>query len=446
MRSSGREVANEKTQKTHTSFSLPAYHRLLITFCSRRRSLSGEGIREAASRTSVHGVNPFIPSYCVTEEGILFVYGGNIRYMDLNDRQEYVVCNRVNCTHLTPSCSSFYAGILDEPEGVALYQGYIYRFQKNESANAMELIRTDTFGGDKKVIVSLDIGNYDNDSWMLSSVGNVNYSDGMLWAEVRYKYITENGETIDHKHCIGVDLAKEELFEVTPREAEESSWYIVGIKQGTLLLRKDWIDGTKDPNASEAHRETWMRYDVGKRKLTTLMETTKKEMPGDNGENWGWLTRYIILGEYQGEFLLFEKENEKEDTEQNVALQIWNLEDNQIRDICTLEKSVLLRLNEDMRHDVVVDGEFLFSYHYINEDTEKEVRRLRLSTGEVETLFTVPADWDYRITEETSDDKSFLLKRYIDVDEELYLISKEDFYSGNLEDMELLRVFEDVYL
>lgn len=417
----------------------------LFAFCSRRKSISGEGIREDSAKTSVHGVNPFVPSYCVTEGGVLFVYGGNIRYMDLTDRQEYVVCNRVNCTHLTPDCNSFYAGISDEPEGVALYQGYIYHFQKNKNDNAMELIRTDTFGGDKKVIVRLDIGNYDNDSWMLSSVENVNYSDGMLWAEALYQYITENGEALAHRQCIGVDLDQEELFEVTPREKEESDWNLVGMKPGTLLLRKDWMDETKDQNTPEAHRETWARYDVGKKELTVLAETTKKEMPGDNGENWGWLTRYIILGEYRGEFLLFEEENEKERTERDVKLQTWNLEDNQIRDVCTLEKCILLRLNEDMRHDVVVDEKFLLFYHYVNGETEKEVCRLNLSTGAVDTLFKVPGDWDYRIAGETSDDKSFLLKRYVDADVELYLISKVDFYSGNPEAMELLRRFADVY-
>ncbi len=418
---------------------------ILFAFCASRRSISSEGIREAQTNVPfISGVNPYIPSYCVTDGGILYAYGGNIRYFDLKERQEYVLCDRANCSHLTDDCGSYYPD--DNIEGLALYQGYVYRIQKNEDANRFELIRTDTSGNDRKVIAKLDIGNYGSNGWYLYTVENVHYSEGVLWAQARWEYTKEDGTQVSCEPCIGVSLSTGEIFEVTPREMREYDCNIVGILEGKLLLREDWEDETKDETSPEAHRETWMPYDMENDVLSTVDETMKIEMFGPEGEHTGWLTRYIIVGQYEGKFLMFEKEAEKKETEQDVALRLWDVEQNGVQDVCVLENSQMMQLNEDMLHDAVIDGRYLLYYHYPEQTGQKEVCRLDLSTGKSEVLFSVDRDWDYRIAAITSGGDAFLLKNYQDADVELYLISKEDYYAGRFDDMELLRDFRGIYL
>lgn len=89
----------------------------------QKRNISRDVIPETTSRTLVCGINEVRPTHCVSETGMLYGKNHSICYMDLATKTEYVLCDEINCTHLTSGCSARYS---DDMNGLALYQGKVY--------------------------------------------------------------------------------------------------------------------------------------------------------------------------------------------------------------------------------------------------------------------------------------------------------------------------------
>ena len=404
-------------------------------FFRSRQGTSGQMIRELERDSFVHGVNEYFPAYCITDGGILFAYRSNIRYLELSTGEEYVLCDRPNCMHLSRNCGGYYSS--DEMDGLVLYQGYVYRFEKNMERNVFELIRTNAAGNDRKVIAVFDIGNYENQTWYLRSVENTNYNNGVAWTQLQYYYVRENGELYMCGQCVGIDLNTGNITEITPLEEAEYDFNLMGITDDWLFFRKDWVD------ENGVEMTSWMRYDIASETLVTLEETPKWVLEDEYGRFLP--AKYTVIGEYEGGLLCQETKWETDWRErwpaQDQKLFLWDVEKNERQDLYMLENAEVMRMNEDMIHDAVTDGTYLLYYFYSG-NGRKEARKLDLVTGEWQKLFEVDAEWYYSIAADTSDEKNFLLV-YVNEDggEELYCISKEDYYSGNLDAMMLLREF-----
>ena len=121
-----REIAGKK-EKTDSHFLYTGYicrgSALLLFF--RYRRIPAETISGTDGRSLTVGVNEnSADSLCDRRRNALWK-GHRIRYYDFATDTEYVLCDEINCTHLTPRCSSRYG---DQMNGLALYGDFIYFF------------------------------------------------------------------------------------------------------------------------------------------------------------------------------------------------------------------------------------------------------------------------------------------------------------------------------
>jgi hypothetical protein len=99
-----------------------------------------------------------------------------------------VLCDKANCRHSDKSCGAWYEFMFDAT-GFAMYGDRLYVVQKNAANNSYDLVSMDVTGNDRKVVRSLDIGDYTSGAWVLSGIERAYYFRGAAVLVAKYAYI-----------------------------------------------------------------------------------------------------------------------------------------------------------------------------------------------------------------------------------------------------------------
>ena len=411
----------------------------LVFFAMRRKNISQNSIPETESRTLVCGVNEARPTHCVSGNGMLYGKNHSICYMDLTTKTEYVLCDEINCTHLTSKCSSHYS---DDMNGLALYQGNVYLFDLNDDGSAFEFIRMDTAGNHRKALVKISVGNFDVGEWFLLSVSQVYYCGDYAWAELTYDYTKENGATQQQTQCIRISLETGEIAELTPLQDIGVTYSYGGISDQRVLLEKMWKD-------AEKKKTMYAHYacDAEKLDLSLLEEYEGIAVYNEDGTLKGCFPKYVFEGWYQDGFLFHEMNWELQNTENNADLWLWDTKNNVKTPVCMVEHGTAIMFGEGTIGNYVYDGENILFAIY-KESGMIDIANVHLPTGEITPLFEDAMNVTFRIVGQTEDSfigKIYDFERGTSTIIEVYEVKKEDYYQGNFDDMELLQTIHGLW-
>jgi hypothetical protein len=144
-----------------------------------------------SSHSLIVGADEKASSYCVTEQGILYMRYQKMQYYSFEANASIVLCNKPNCLHASDACSAWYRSLPDGgfgATGLALYGDYLYVVKAFDSKNTFDLLKLDLSGIAQEVVYSIKVGNYTPDSWKLSYIDSVYYIDDTAWITAFYQY------------------------------------------------------------------------------------------------------------------------------------------------------------------------------------------------------------------------------------------------------------------
>ena len=436
-----REIAGKKKKRTVIFFILVIFVAgLLLLLFFRYRRIPAETISGTDGRSLTVGVNENLPTHCVTEGGMLYGKGHRIRYYDFATDTEYVLCDEINCTHLTPRCSSRYG---DQMNGLALYGDFIYFFDGVDEGEAFELIRMDTAGNRRTVLASLKAGNFEPGNRYLHGIERAYYCGDYVWAELNYGYVREDGSEERQVQCVSISLDTGEVTDVTPTEETGAIYQYEGISEKEILLHKTWGVSPDLPAGMEAY----LVYHVADGNMQILEEGEQRPEYNDDGSYNGALAKYQCLGWYEDRFLCREIQWEKEKGQREIHLFLWDPETGEKRQLASLGQGAFIMFGEGSVQDIVYDGHYALFLTYLGSG-RANICRADLSSGESEVLFEDADNVTFRIIGDTKD--AFIGKIYnlesLSVETDVYAIKKADYYEGNFDNMTHLQTIRQSWL
>ena len=412
----------------------------VLGFCFlffRYRRIDDSILKNADNTRMVVGVGEEMPGYFVTDTGILYAKNHNIRFYDVEKKQEYVLCDKLNCTHLTKDCSAFYNDA-DAMNGLALYHGSIYYFDKNEKKNCYELYRMNTVGNEKKVVAELEIGEIKNNKWFMSGVQEVYYCGETVWFSVNYYYMDEKGNASSCVQWLGADLKNGKITEITQKRLEEINVQLVGVTEEYLVFQKNRMSETEE-------RESYEAYEIGTGTMK-VMEDNPTVMNCDReGNVIGTLSKYIFLGEYEDGFLCYEPDWNV-GKQGNTVYFVWNPQTNEKEEIYTLEKGTSISFGEGNVYDCIFEENKMLCLQY-KENNKADIGLLDLETKEYKALFEDTDNVTFRLVGKT--ENAFVGKIY-NLEEnnsgyKIYSVNQEDYYAGSFDNKNLIQEQKNIW-
>ena len=453
----------------------------MLTGCSRA-SATGQAPDIAPSyKQFAYGVMGET-EYFVTEDGLLYMKDGLIRFYDFEADASYVLCGNPDCWHSDMSCAAWYQGA-PPAAGLALYGQNVYVIKWEIDLfgiTSIQLVRIDLESLTPQVVCSLDGVLQGTSPNSIPGISFACYSDGKAWIA------SDNGFTIypvpgvgpsptagymynDGPYNIfGIDLESGEITELLDPAAERFVQHQIRLAaDGYIVLERQW---NPDPLLFEQefnealqrgefagfasaevpyfeyvswYYENASRYSVSLLDLATgaselLVEgdcTLQTFIEYESGApTYGYLAGRLYQGCYAGS-LIYSIDNYRAESYDSQ----WYSYDLQ-----TGEESYLLEMTNgyleyvQLGGDMVTDdGYIIYNQRQQRDDDSRQVYRYSLPTGESEALFTAGEHTSIYIYGETAD--SFI-GRVWDVSNNYFeiIIAKDDYYKG---DVTAYRVF-----
>lgn len=411
---------------------------VLLILLVRYRRIAPDVISETDTGTLTIGVDEARPRLCVSENGILYGKNQLIYYVDLATKTEYVLCDEINCTHLTSRCSARYG---DKMRGLAQHGNRIYLFDQSMNGDC-RLIRMDTSGNQRKTLAEFPQGDFTPGSRYLYYVYNAYYCGNYAWAELYYGYMEEDGKETQQIQCVAVDLESGEVTELTPLEDIGVRYQFVAITEDYVMIYKGWNEHSADA------MEAYLLYDVKEQKLTQLEENPQHILYNADGTLNGTMPKYSFYGSYEGDFLFSEMDWDsfiRDMYHYDTIFQVWDPKTNQKEVLCTLENGGPMSVNDSDMSDNVFDGDQILIMEYQGTgdsvgEMDVEICLLHLSDGSMEMLFEDTSQVEFPISGWTSDSFIGTTQRSEDLysPTDVYVIQKEDYYQGKTDRAEYL--------
>lgn len=441
----------------------------LFTGCSSEKDISAAAIQAETQMNPVLGADGLAETYSVSNQGIVYAEDNHVKYYDFSDEESYILCGRVNCTHDSETCSAWCNSYIDTV-GFALYQNNFYMFRKNPEENTYDLICMDATGNNQKVIAQIDIGKAEEGAWIATRLYNVYYYGDMAWISVNYQYVTKKEEARECIVYMGINLQDGKMTKVNePILTDTDSVYSMeGIIKGKpvllkrqanlkILSEKEFeseyesgafageIEGKEDLYYNYlyiwyprncGYTDTYIVYDPISGEETILEIAPALMSFGEDGNVESILPKYIFLGEYNGKLLC-----EEPDYTSHERVFLWDIENENQEDILEVENGGIVAAESGSILSVLYDSsKFLYSIN--TEDGRAQIFEYDISKGENRGLFEDERNISFRIIREVQD--SFIGKIYTltatGMRHEIYMISKEDYYSGNIKKAKKLKL------
>lgn len=406
--------------------------------------------------------------------GLFYPSGSTLRYYDMEAKQEYILCSRPNCRHMSDDCPAYFQKNLagDSADYVAQIGEYIYltynsatpdNWAETEVEKSIMLIRVNPNDGTRTILASwptqLSAAQTQADFYAYS-IRNVGYCGGWAWfclGMTQQSSMERKG--LQYDQITGVELATgkqvilnggdgweysivsqcmEHLYYRRLRDTEHQltmdEFYELADEAGVVT-----IEGITMTEYHEYQTWFWQKKPREYELLSYSMETGEEKVLfsgltiKEQGYGGG---PYTVLGEYNGKALVEERVPDAEGGYSNSFHRryfLLNPETGETEVLFESENAAALDIAQGHSANCVFpDGKF-FHARNITEETA-EIWRYDLSTGEELFLFTDDRLITFRIYGPYN---SGYFGKHKDhqYQEGFYWISEEDFYAGNLDAM-----------
>ncbi len=432
----------------------------------------------------------------VNKTGIFYLDNGRMKYLDYGTKKSYYICDKANCKHKDQSCGSY----ADHFSGFGAYNGYLYALRYDEETNSADFIQMAMNGTNRKVLATIDCKAFDKDEWYMETLEleDVYYAYGKAYFRVQYSetenfeessdatVFISNPETV--KQIISIDLKtgeKNVLAEVKGTDTDTdlelnliSSAEVIVTKQETegalsgLELQKKLTDDTfvselqelLDSLPEENVQDTWkesladfyMQYaryyledssysileiDCDTNEIKEIAKMPYEKLYDSNGMIYSYSKPYTILGWYEGDMILSsDTETVSADSQDiqktNLTLWRWNLEKDAPDKLLEIDNGALPMMSFGTVGNYVHDGNKIIYLTYCEDGENADIKAYDLETGENQELYQDTKYVTFRFLGETED--RFVGDMVNGDDHGVYILSKDDYYAGNLKEAERL--------
>ena len=439
----------------------------ICTGCSNEKSISSVNIQTEQQENLVLGADGVAETYSVSDQGIVYSKDNHVKYYDFSEEEAYILCGRANCTHNDENCSAWCNSYIDTV-GYALYQDRFYLFRKNTEENTYDFISMDVTGNNQKVITQIDIGEAEEGAWIAARLYNVYYYEDMAWISVNYQYVTHKDEAQECVTYMGINLHDGKISRINEPALTDTVYSMQGIVKGKPVLLKreanlkilsesefesEYESGTFAGKMEESedlyydylniwyprncgYTDTYIIYEPISGKETMLETAPAFKTFDDNDNVTAILPKYIFLGEYNGNLLC-----EETDYTSYEKVFLWDIENKKQEEILRIEEGGLIATESGSILSVLYDSS-KFLYCLYTEDERAKILEYDISERESRKLFEDERNISFRIVKEAQD--VFIGKIYSFTGKEMkhniYAISKEDYYKGNIKDAKRLKL------
>ena len=406
--------------------------------------------------------------------GLFYPSGSTLRYYDMEARQEYILCSRPNCMHMSDKCPAYFQRNItgDSADYVAQVGEYIYltynstradNWANTEIEKSIMLIRMDPNDGTRTILASYPTqlsAAQSPEDFFAYSIYDVGYCSGWAWFRLgmtQQSTMERNG--LQYDQLTGVELATgkqvilngyddwqysilsqcpEHLYYRRMRYTEHKlTWdefFKLADETGVVTF-----EGMTMTEYQEYH--SWFTQNIPREYeiLSYSMETgeTKVLFSGLTIKEQGYGGGpYSVLGEYNGRAFVEERVQDNEGGYSNSYHRRYFLLSPETGETEVLfESESVSALSVAQGHNascVFPDGKF-FQARNITEETA-EIWLYDLSTGEERFLFTDDRRITFRIYGPYNGGYFGKHKDH-QFQEGYYWISEEDFFAGNLDAM-----------
>ncbi len=402
----------------------------------------------------------------IGEAGWFFVEGEQICFYDPNEKKDYILCSKANCSHDSDSCGAYFQLDRSEQGATGLIQAgrYLYLFRPNgrsfealideEIEQTVDLVRVEPSTGQQKVVVSFPAA-YDRahpEDAYVSSIGVVQYCNGWLWAEMSMTQRAGEDATDYSDILVGIQLEREEIVYLNEFNSScEVSLEMVGPERVYYRIRQYDVppmpvyefsrilaeNGTVEHDGQSfidyfeyctwcwGQGRTFSYYIHELDGETQLLGTHH----GDNFIPWS------IYGEYEDCVVIREyADGIRPGAEgQHFRVFLMNLETGERTDVLEIKAGGALDVAQGYdAGDVFSDGRMFYADNMT--ESSAEIYCYDFKTGESTYLFTDDPAITFRIFGQYNGGYIGKHKDHQD-DGSYYWISEEDFFAGNLDAM-----------
>uniref|UniRef100_UPI0040561662 hypothetical protein n=1 Tax=Agathobacter sp. TaxID=2021311 RepID=UPI0040561662 len=173
----------------------------------------------------------------ITEGGLFYCSNHLLRFLNFEDFKKYILCSKAACLHNSDSCSAWYE-MYDDIQCMAVHNERMYAFFKNKDKNTYDLTEMSLTATERKVIVSLPIGEFETGEWSIAGIGESYYCGNMLWADIVRQYVFDDGVAVEINQCIGINLetGEQTVFGEEELHYRNSNWKYWGIGEDKVIL------------------------------------------------------------------------------------------------------------------------------------------------------------------------------------------------------------------
>jgi len=434
---------------------------ILIPGCAKSQSgiKSEQAVAISDDKSVILGAETVGHNYSVNEYGIFFLENSRMQFYDFSTNNSYVLCDKVNCRHADDSCSAWYESEF-QVKGMAFVNGMIYVMKLNSNQNSYDLIEMDITGNNLKVIYSLDIGDYKDNSWVVNFVeDSVIYAKDIAWINVSWEYVVNKEESRTRNQCLGISLKNGSVVESTELVDEDIEYFYETVSDDGVILCKTWdelsllseaefyeeyekngfqgaITDEEDPYWEyvsvwyENNRKpmyAYYKYDIDSGEMQEFASDKRTKYYGADETTVGYAPEFSFLGAYQGRYLCQKNDYASDNSTEEVFL--WDIDSGERESVLTIENGGTLATKGAGTAKFYIFDEHTFFYClYVDEDNA-DVYSFDLESMQNKKLYQDARNIDYRIVDDITN--TFIMN--VGEDENLYTLDKSDYYAGKVE-------------
>jgi hypothetical protein len=396
------------------------------------------------------------------ETGIFYLDNNLMRYIDYKTKENYVLCSRADCKHNDENCGAYLANAF----GFCAIEDQLFAWVENPENNTADLLRMDMDGENRSVLTSVSMGGHEVGEYELSqfNLSDIYYGFGKAYAVLTYYQvkpatsISMNGPC--KRQVVTVDLATGKQSILFEQEGVDLFFIlkIQAISPENIVCTVNEVSDGKDLDAfneADNHelQEKYSDYDSYYNDVITKMNFIAYDYNFEdcsldqffdspctthytNGNPDTWYDPFFCLGWYENTLLACFETNDGNNTK-SITLQQYNLASDSWNSIATIENSAIIMRSFGTVGNYILDDSKIFYMHYDAEpETTGYVCYYDLETHQTKELYEDAWNVTFRFSDEYQD--YFVGDMMVNDKHGVYLIRKEDYYSGNLDQAELL--------
>lgn len=395
------------------------------------------------------------------ETGIFYLDSDRMHYIDYDNKNDYILCSRADCKHTDENCGAYIADAF----GFCAVEDSLFAWVENPDGNTTDLLCMDMNGENRSVLTSISMGGHEVGEYELSqfNLSDVYYGFGKAYVTLTYYQVKPVSALTNNGFCkrqvVTIDLTTGEqsvlfeqegvdLFFVLEIQAISSESIVFTVSAAPEGEGKD-IDAFNEADNSqyssyESYYSDMMTnmnfsayyYSFEDSSLVQFWDSPCAPYYGDDGQPEAWYDAFFCLGWYNGSLLAcFETSTDSVTRTQTIQQYdpktgLWN-------SMATLKNSGLVMYSFGTVGNYILDGDKVFYIHYDDEpETTGCICYYDLKTHQNKELYSDAWNVTFRFSGEYQD--FFIGDMMVNDKHGVYLLRKEDYFSGDLKRAELL--------